>query len=42
VNGKGSRWFSRRSQDMIAAAFISFAILVVAWFVAPSRAREAE
>jgi len=27
---------------MIAAAFISFAILVVAWFVAPSRAHGAE
>jgi len=27
---------------MLAAAFVSFAILVVAWFIAPSRAHEAE
>jgi hypothetical protein len=30
------------AKEMIAAAFISFAILVVAWFVAPSRAHAAE
>jgi hypothetical protein len=34
--------FSRRSQEMIAVAFLSFAILVVAWFIAPSRAHVAE
>jgi len=34
--------FSRRSQEMMAAAFISFATLVVAWLVAPSRADAAE
>ena len=33
--------FSRRSQELIAAAFLSFAVLVVAWFIAPSHA-EAE
>jgi len=27
---------------MIAVAFVSFAILVVAWFIAPSRAHVAE
>jgi hypothetical protein len=33
---------SRRSQEVMAAAFVSFAILVVAWLVAPSRANAAE
>ena len=40
--GCKSHWFSRRSQEMIAVAFVSFSVLVVAWFVAPSRAAAAE
>jgi hypothetical protein len=31
-----------KEPKMVAAAFIAFAILVVAWFVAPSRAKIAE
>jgi len=33
---------SAEGAEMVAVAFIAFAVLVVAWFVAPSRAHIAE